>query len=262
MCHMITQTLTQVCRSCGSTNIVKNGTNKCGSQQYHCKTCGVYRVMTPKARYPNWIKWIVLRLLLERMSLRGIERVLGVWRGTILRWLKAWVKGLPRLSQTLLPMQAGDVLELDETWSFVAEGEAQRWLWTAMCRRTRQIVAYAMGDRTQVTCRKLYERLPHGYRDCICVVDGWEAYQLTFPPDQLAVYVGTRGPTNHQERWYNTLRQRLARYTRKTLSFSKSDHYHQLVTHAFIVHYNLARLQPSLTLQPPPFVPFLREKIS
>jgi insertion element IS1 protein InsB len=248
--HMITQTLTQVCRSCGSTDIVKNGTNKCGSQQYQCKTCGVYRVMTPKERHSSWTKLLVLRLLMERVSLRGIERVAQVGRETILDRLEAWVKRLPRLSQTLRPMQAGDVLELDETWSFVGEREDERWLWTAMCRRTRQIVAYAIGDRTQVTCRKLYERLPHGYRDCVCFVDGWEAYQLTFPAGQLTVFPSTRGPTNHQERWYNTLRQRLARYTRKTLSFSKSDHYHRLVTHAFIVHYNLAIQHPSLTFQP------------
>jgi insertion element IS1 protein InsB len=206
--------------------------------------------MTPKQGYPRWWKWLILRALLERVSLRGAERIFRVWRGTSLRWLKQAMKHMPRLSQMLLPMQAGDVLDLDEIWSFVGEREDERWLWTAMCRRTRQIVAYAIGDRTQVICRKLLERLPHGYRDCICVVDGWEAYQLTFPPDQLAVYVGERGPTNHIERWYNTLRQRRARYTRKTLSFSKSDYYHQLLTHAFILHYNLTLQHPSLTLLP------------
>jgi len=206
--------------------------------------------MTPKERHRRETKEMILKLLLERVSLRGLERVFKVWRGTLLRWLRRRMKQLPRLSETLLPPQAEDILELDETWSFVGQREDERWLWTAMCRRTRQIVAYAIGDRTQVTCRKLYERLPHGYRDCSCVVDGWEAYQLTFPPAQLNVYVGERGPTNHQERWYNTLRQRLGRYTRKTLSFSKSDHYHRLVTHAFIVHYNLTIQQASLTLQP------------
>jgi insertion element IS1 protein InsB len=246
----MTQTLTQVCRSCGSSHIVKNGTNRAGSQQYHCKTCGVYRVLTPKERYPVWLKWTILRLLLERVSLRGLQRIFGVWRSTVGRWLRTEMKHLPPLSQTLLPVQEGDVLELDETWSYVGEHFFERWLWTAMCRRTRQIVAYAIGDRTQVTCRKLADRLPHGYRDCPLMVDGWEAYQLVFPPDQLVVQVGRRGPTNHAERWYNTLRQRLARYTRKTLAFSKSDYLHRLVTHAFIFQHNLAIQNASLTLQP------------
>jgi insertion element IS1 protein InsB len=42
------------------------------------------------------------------------------------------------------------------------------------------------------------------------------------------------------ERWNNTLRQRLGRYVRQTLSFSKSDEYHHLVTLGFIVQYNLS----------------------
>jgi insertion element IS1 protein InsB len=247
---MIEETISYSCRSCGSKAIIRNGHNKCGNPQYLCKACGTCRVLRPKQKYTAEAKQTILAASQERMSLRGLERVFGVWRGTVLRWMRQAMKHLPRLSQTLLPVQAEDVLELDETWSFVGEREDERWLWTAMCRRTRQIVAYAIGDRTQVTCRKLFERLPHGYRDCVCVVDGWEAYQLTFPPDQLAVYIGERGPTNHIERWYNTLRQRLARYTRKTLAFSKSDEYHILATHAFIVRYNLALLHASRTLHP------------
>jgi IS1 family transposase/transposase-like protein len=245
---MITQTITQVCRSCGSSDMVKNGTNRCGSQQYHCKTCGCYRVLTPKERYSPQTKQTILRLVLERVSLRGLQRVFGVWRSTILRWLRAWVRQLPRLSQTLLPVQPGDVLELDECWCYVQQHFFDRWLWTAMCRRTRQIVAYAIGDRTQATCRKLWHRLPHGYRDCPLITDGWESYQLVLPPQQHVIHLGGRGQTNHQERWYNTLRQRLGRYTRYTLSFSKDDTAHQLVVHAFIIHYNLAIQQVSLTM--------------
>jgi insertion element IS1 protein InsB len=247
---MIEETITYSCRSCGSEHIIRNGHNKCGNPQYLCKACGTCRVLRPKQKYTAEAKQRILEATQERMSLRGIERVFGVWRGTVLRWLREWVASLPKLSQTLLPDQASDVLELDECWTFVQERFFERWLWTAMCRRTRQIVAYAIGDRSQTTCRKLKDRLPHGYRDCRFVADGWEAYQQVFPDHQLLVYRGVRGPTNHQERWYNTLRQRMGRYTRKTLSFSKSDTYHALATHAFIVRYNLAILHASRTPQP------------
>ena len=47
------------------------------------------------------------------------------------------------------------------------------------------------------------------------------------------------GETNHVERWNNTLRQRLARFVRKTLSFSKSDFYHELVLRLFIIRHNI-----------------------
>jgi insertion element IS1 protein InsB len=49
------------------------------------------------------------------------------------------------------------------------------------------------------------------------------------------------GETSHMERWNNTLRQANARFVRKTLSFSKSDVYHELVTRLFIIRYNLLR---------------------
>jgi IS1 family transposase len=44
------------------------------------------------------------------------------------------------------------------------------------------------------------------------------------------------------ERWFNTLRQRLARFVRKTLAFSKSDHFHEFVFRLFAHHYNLERI--------------------
>ena len=46
------------------------------------------------------------------------------------------------------------------------------------------------------------------------------------------------GATAHVERWNNTLRQRLARFVRKTLSFSKSDVMHRLMLEWFIIHHN------------------------
>ena len=46
------------------------------------------------------------------------------------------------------------------------------------------------------------------------------------------------GETNHIERWFNTLRQRLARFVRKTLSFSKLGRFHEAVLCLFVHHYN------------------------
>lgn len=45
---MIQETITYKCRECSSSNIIKNGTNRCGNAQYHCKDCGIYRVLEPK----------------------------------------------------------------------------------------------------------------------------------------------------------------------------------------------------------------------
>ena len=64
------------------------------------------------------------------------------------------------------------------------------------------------------------------------------------------------GQTAHVERWFNTLRQRLARFTRKTLAFSKRDDLHgratahvhprlQFVMHQLkCPHYQISRPAP------------------
>ncbi len=46
------------------------------------------------------------------------------------------------------------------------------------------------------------------------------------------------GETAHVERWNNTLRQRLGRFTRKTLSFSKLKSMHETCLRLFIHQYN------------------------
>lgn len=144
------------------------------------------------------------------------------------------------LQQTLIPAQADDVLELDEIWSFVEHKQNQRWTWIAMCRRTRQIVAFVIGDRSTHTCKKLYRRIPTAYRKCRSFSDFWASYNEVFSKRTHTCVDKSSGETNHIERFNNTLRQRLARYTRKTLSFSKSHLFHFITTKLFINLYNLS----------------------
>ena len=140
----------------------------------------------------------------------------------------------------MLPAQSDDDLEADEMWSFVCQRANKRWLWTVICHRTRQIVAYAIGDRGEKTCRKLWKRIPETNRRCHSVSDFWDAYQKVFPEETHQSVGKESGQTNHMQRWYNTLRQSNARFVRKTLSFSKSDPMHEIVTRLFIVRHNLS----------------------
>jgi len=237
---MIQKTITYRCRACGSKRIVKNGTNKCGNQQYHCKDCQAYRVLEPKRIHAKNEREMILRAYKERASMRGLERIFPVARQTVAHWLWEEVQTLPDLKDTLLPAEPDDVLELDELWSFVSRKSRKRWLWTAMCRRTRQIVAFVIGNRTRKTCRRLWNKIPDAYKTCLTFSDFWEAYSQVFPKTTHRCVGKESGKTAHMERWYNTLRQRLARFVRKTLSFSKSDVYHHLVTKWYIAEYNLA----------------------
>ena len=137
------------------------------------------------------------------------------------------------------------MLELDEAWSFVQKKKNKRWLWTAMCRRTRQIVAFVIGDRSAKTCARLWAKIPGPYKRCRSFSDFWAAYAEVFSEETHRQVEKRSGEVAHMERFYCTLRQCLARYVRKTLSFSKSDRMHHLVTKWFITEYNQER---SLTL--------------
>jgi insertion element IS1 protein InsB len=130
-------------------------------------------------------------------------------------------------------------LELDELWSFVQKKTKTAWIWIALCRRTRQVVAYAIGDRSEATCRRLWEAIPAAYRTGHCYSDFWRAYQAVIPEQQHSAVGKETGETAHVERWNNTLRQRLARFVRKTLSFSKSWLMHEACLKLFLHRYNL-----------------------
>lgn len=157
-----------------------------------------------------------------------------------------------------------DVLELDELWSFVRFRKNKRWVWLAQCRRTRQIVAivaYAIGDRSEttcalLTCALLWGRVPDAYKSGKVFTDFsgkvftdfWNAYQMVIPETQHRPGGKGAGQTCHIERFNNTLRQRLARLVRKTLSLSKSDQMHEICLLLFLHDHNrrIRRIQRRL----------------
>lgn len=68
----------------------------------------------------------------------------------------------------------------------------------------------------------------------------WEAYREVIPTEQHVAVGKDSGETAHVERWNNTLRQRLGRFVRKSLSFSKSEEMHEVCLRLFLHSYNLA----------------------
>jgi len=149
------------------------------------------------------------------------------------------------LSETLLKLDEKDaksiILEADELWSFVAKKKNKVWVWIVLCRKTRQVIAYVIGDRSEKTCQKLWESVPKDYSAGHCYTDFWSAYQSVIPKKQHTAVGKETGETAHVERWNNTLRQRLGRFVRKTLSFSKSIVMHYICLSLFLHRSNLER---------------------
>ena len=126
------------------------------------------------------------------------------------------------------------VLEGEELWSFVFRRKDKVWLWSALNRETREIVASACGERSENTCRILWGRVPSAYKEAIVFSAYWSAYQAVSPSEQHRSVGKETGETAHIERWNNTLRQQLARFVRKTLSFSNCVEMHEICLKLFI----------------------------
>ena len=100
------------------------------------------------------------------------------------------------------------------------------------------MVAYVCGDRNDETCTDLRCRIPTAYFSLATCSDHWSSYDAVFDPDTHRSVGKHTGLTNHVERFNATLRNRLGRFTRKTLSFSKNKENHDAVLHLFLLKYN------------------------
>ena len=125
---------------------------------------------------------------------------------------------------------------MDELWSFVKARRHKVWTWIALCRRTRQVVI--CGQRNDKTCTDLRCRIPSNYFNLATCSDYWSSYAAVFDPATHRSVGKHTGLTNHVERFNATLRNRLGRFTRKTLSFSKKKENHEAVLHMFLLKYN------------------------
>jgi insertion element IS1 protein InsB len=119
----------------------ENGHDYKGQQKFHCKTSKRYGPLGAKQGKSPELKRQIYQAIQERLSWRGIERLFKISRRTVQRWTENWLRDLPKLETSLVSVQSEDILELDELWSFVGSKAEQRWLWLALCRRTRQVVA-------------------------------------------------------------------------------------------------------------------------
>ena len=85
---MIIEEKIYTCPRCESEELVKNGKNAYGNQQFRCKVCGKSGVLTPKHRRTAAEKEQILAAYRERPSMRGIARTFHISRNTLAKWLK------------------------------------------------------------------------------------------------------------------------------------------------------------------------------
>ena len=118
------------------------------------------------------------------------------------------VAQLPPFHTTLVAPDTEDststTLVVDELWSCVLKTAGKVSVWIAQCRKTQQVVAYAVGDRSKKTCQQLWEAIASTYRQGHCFTDFWVAYKAVIPEKQHTAVGKETGETAHVERWNNT----------------------------------------------------------
>jgi insertion element IS1 protein InsB len=236
-----------VCPRCQSSKSKKNGHIHNGKQNHQChdwgrqfvQCCEPYLLSDDKRALSE-------RLLVERISWRGICRAVGVGLKWLLGFLGQCFEALPDHLHVQPITCIQDVMiqrlevEADDMASFVKKKATKQWLWIAMDAKTHQVMAVHVGDRSRKSATRLWAKIPLAYRQ-----------HATFDTAQYVVYVGVipaaqhraihklARQTNHIARFNNTLRQRGSHLVRETLSCSKKLANHVGAIKSFICHYNL-----------------------
>ena len=238
------------CPSCQSISVVKNGSTRHGKQNYKCRDCNRQFVENPKwqrvseRRCENYD--LLERLLLEKIPLAGIARALKVSE----RWLQSYVndkyENIAQQVEVTSKPKGPLSIQMDELWSFVDNTGNKQWVWLAIDTQTREIVGCYIGPRSGASAQKLWESLPGVYRQCaIIYTDFCPSYPVVLPSKRHRAVGKETGMTNYIERFNCTLRQRVSRLVRKTLSFSKKLENHIGAIWNFIHHYNASLPQLS-----------------
>jgi insertion element IS1 protein InsB len=238
-----------VCPRCQSPTYKKNGQIHHGKQNHHCHDCGrQFADCSEQYLISEDTRALIERLLVERISLRGICRAVGVTLKWLVGFLVQCFEALPDHLNVEPVSRTQDVMiqrlevDADEMQSFVKKKGNKQWMWIAMDAKTRQVIAFHVGDRSRRRAKRLWAKMPAAsWQHATLYTDQYVVYAGVIPAAQHRAISKVARKTNHIERFNNTLRQRVSRLVREALSFSKKLAHHIGVIKLFICHYNPTR---------------------
>jgi IS1 family transposase len=90
--------------------------------------------------------------------------------------------------------------EADELWSFVQKKANTQWIWIAMDAKTRQIMAFYVGDRHRDSTKSLWAKIPLVYcEQATCHTDQDDASTGLMPAARHKAITQHARNTNHSE---------------------------------------------------------------
>ncbi len=115
-------------RVIGNGNIIRSGKDKNGRQKYKCTTCKKYFIETKNTPfYRKHLKEdeiiLLCKLMVEKNSIRSMERITGHHRDTIGNLISDLAKHAKKVNGFLLNNVKMTRIELDEFWTFVKKSK-------------------------------------------------------------------------------------------------------------------------------------------
>ena len=205
------------CTKCTSFDVIRKGKQN-NQQRYYCKNCKKYfqSDYTYQAYKPNTNRLLV-SLLKESCSIRGISRVLSISKNTVLsRMLKI-------SKQIKIPYfsKFGCKFEVDEMFVRIRNKDAKNYLTYAIEQKTKRVITFIVGSRNTENLRSVIDNvlLLHPTR---IYTDKLNIYPSLIPNE---IHKRFQYSTNRIERMNLNLRTHIKRLSRKTICFTRSQKY-------------------------------------
>jgi len=256
----------EVCASCGSVEMVKDGLrkNKNGViQRFLCKSCG-HRFVTnygfQKMKNNPKIITLVMDLYFKGISYRKIVDHLKQFYGlkishvALIKWIRKYVQLMKTYVDSFTPQTSG-IWHTDEMTVSLKENKQMDWLWNLMDNDTRFLLASQLSQKREIEdardvfaeAKALAKVMPS-----FVVTDGLRAYQDAFnkefftlrnPRTMHVRLAGLRKETNNNviERLHGTLRERT-----KVMRGLDSEDSAQIIIDGNKIYYNFIRPHMSL----------------
>lgn len=184
----------------------KHGKDRKGNQRYSCKQCkrtfsevqdrplDDMRISMDRAE-------MCLKLLLEGMSIRSVQRITGMHQETILNLITLTGERCERLMRERIKGVAVKDVEADEIWQFVQcknrhklhkgitdPKVGDQYTWVGIERNTKLILAWHLGQRDMTACEAFTEKLHEATSGRFqLTTDGYRPYESA-----VAYSLGTR----------------------------------------------------------------------
>jgi len=228
----------EACPQCGSTWFKRNEHIHTGKQNHRCKLCGRAFVRNPEHQgITEEQRMLIERLLLERISLRGICRAVGVGLQWLLQFMVERFQAAPEHLYAEPPGDTPTVIvqrletELEELWSFAgkkANGSGSGLQWTPPPGKSSRSISVTAVGRVPERCGR---RFPPYIRSTLCSIRiTIEFIQVSFPspntvlspswPARLITSNGSTARYGNASRGWCVLRSRSLRNSAITSELS------------------------------------------